>query len=448
MFVSRLALSITLLLAAADYAAACPSDFDQFGSNGRSEMPAGLKGNGFDVAVAPSGSIYVAATVDGEPAILRYTSGGQFDASFGEEGVAGLNVEGRFDRLALLGDGSIVAAGSVQLPEANGFVWGTVLSKFDSTGQLDESFGDDGTTLIRFGDSSTPSDMLVRSDGVIVVVGAALSGDIWKATLYFFTAGGDLSAALGAARALPLASAVANAVVEVANKGIVIAGTDVTGDGGTTFLVRYSGIGAIDTSFGNNGFRRIPSAKVIEEASSLDVDSNGRLYLSGTAVPPDRPRRMRVNVRRFSAGGARDDSYGRRGQARVRPGGRWTARDIDVSDDGVATVPATRSRVGSILVRFDEDGEVDRAFGHLGIEGVLTEHIEAIDVPSSGKIVAAGSFSPSVDKPIVLRFEGGEWDGTEACVEDCGNGDVERLEECDDGNVTNGDGCSAACLDE
>ena len=46
------------------------------------------------------------------------------------------------------------------------------------------------------------------------------------------------------------------------------------------------------------------------------------------------------------------------------------------------------------------------------------------------------------------RNEGGEWDGVEACVEDCGNGDVEVLEECDDGNVTNGDGCDAACLIE
>jgi cysteine-rich repeat protein len=111
-------------------------------------------------------------------------------------------------------------------------------------------------------------------------------------------------------------------------------------------------------------------------------------------------------------------------------------------------VPATRNKIGSILARFGEDGLVDRAFGHLGIEGVLTEHLEAIDIPENGKIVAAGSFSSGLDIPILVRFEGGEWDGVEPCVEDCGNGDVEILEECDDGNVTSGDGCSVACLVE
>jgi len=30
----------------------------------------------------------------------------------------------------------------------------------------------------------------------------------------------------------------------------------------------------------------------------------------------------------------------------------------------------------------------------------------------------------------------------------CGNGTVERGEQCDDGNVTNGDGCSASCTVE
>lgn len=451
MILSRLVLSLSLLLAGAQGAQACPSDFDNFGNNGRSEQPDGLNGEGHDTAVTPGGAILVAASVDGKPAVLRYESDGDFDGSFGEDGVAHLvpAVTGSFTDIALLGDGSILVAGTVNVPRTPGsqvFVPATILARFDATGQIDEDFGDEGFTLVRFGDQNWPHDLLVRSDGVIVTVGQAFNGDASQATIFFFSSSGNIAAALGGSRSLPgFASAAANSVTEAANKALIVAGTDLTGDGGTVFLVKFTGLGAIDTSFASNGFRRVRSPDVIEDAAAVEVDANGRIYLSGTAVPPDRPRRMRDFVRRFTAGGARDGSYGARGVAKVRPGGRWVVRDMHVSDDGVATLASTRSRVGSILIRFESNGLVDRAFGHLGISGILVENLESADVLPNGKIVSGGSFE---NAPIVLRFEGGEWDGEEACVEDCGNGDLEIMEECDDGNVTNGDGCSAACLEE
>jgi uncharacterized delta-60 repeat protein len=450
MIASRLLLSLTLLVSAAGSAAACPSDFDNFGNNGRSEQPQGLGGDGKDVETAPNGSVYVAGSAGGKPAVIRYTSTGNVDDTFGEDGVAALHVAGEFRRLALLANGSILAVGTVQVravPGKDVFVPATFLARFDSSGELDESFGDDGTTLVRFGDESEPSGLLVRGNGSIVVVGRSRTAPgLSQATVFFFTAGGDLSAELGGARALPgFNLAAANAITETANDSLLLAMTDHSGDGGTVYIVRMNSFGALDASFGMGGFRRIRSPKVIDEASGIAVDDNGRIYVSGTSVPPDRPRRMRDFVRRFSAGGGRDNSYGVRGLAKVRPGGRWVAHDLDVSGDGVATLPSSRSKVGSIVIRFGADGKVDRAFGHLGITGILVEHLEGIHVQADGKIATAGTFE---GKPIVVRFEGGEWDGEEACVEDCGNGAVEVMEECDDANVTNGDGCSAACLAE
>ncbi len=451
MIVSRLAVSLVLLLAAAQAASACPSDFDPgFNGDGIAEKPVGLAGGIHDVAVTAGNQIYVAGAVGGKPAILRYSNGGSFDESFGEEGVAGLQISGEFTRLSLLANGDILAAGTALVREQPGkdvFVPATILARFDSTGQPDDDFGDDGTALVRFGDQSFPHGMIVRSDGVIVVVGQALVQGSWRATLYYFESDGDLSAALGAARALPVpvGSAIATSVVETTNNGILVAGTDITGGDGRVFLAKLDGNGALVPSYGKGGIRILASPKSVDQAWSIAKDAAGRIYVAGTVSSLARPNRSRFIVRRFLAGGARDVSYGRRGRAMTSPGGKWFTRDLEVSDEGVATLPYFRAKDGSYVLRFGSDGQRDLAFGHLGLEGILDGFLKGIEVQASGKIVVAGTLN---GEPHVIRLEGGEWDGEEACVRDCGNGDVEHEEECDDGNVTNGDGCSAGCTIE
>jgi uncharacterized delta-60 repeat protein len=451
MTIQLFVLSLSLLLAAAPAAADCPSDLDQFGSNGRSERPEGLRGAGHDVVVTAGGAILVAGSVDGEPAVLRYTNGGSFDGTFGAEGVASIDADGYFDRLAVLGDGSILVSGVVHVPPGSGEgepTPATVLAKFTSTGEIVESFGsNDGFTLVRFGDGSTPHDMLVRGDGNIVVVGQSRQNDVWRATVFFFGPNGSLSAQLGSARALPgLPSAVATAVTLLENNAILIVGYDTSGDGGRVFLARMTGLGALDTNYGKGGIRILASPKVIDEAWGVERDADGRVYVSGTATSINRPRRTRLVVRRFLANGTRDTSYGRRGKAVAVPGGKWSTRDFDVSDDGVVTTTSFRSQIGTNIARFTEDGVLDRAFGHLGIENILDVRLAGMDIPDSGKIVAAGA--DDLERPLVMRFEGGEWDGEAPCVADCGDGEIGPGEECDDSNTDNGDGCSVACLNE
>jgi len=79
------------------------------------------------------------------------------------------------------------------------------------------------------------------------------------------------------------------------------------------------------------------------------------------------------------------------------------------------------------------------------------------DVDLSGSVVD-GQVQVRFELETDPGFETGGWTIDDFCVvafdgdavanPECGNGEIELGEECDDGNVADGDGCSATCLDE
>jgi cysteine-rich repeat protein len=77
----------------------------------------------------------------------------------------------------------------------------------------------------------------------------------------------------------------------------------------------------------------------------------------------------------------------------------------------------------------------------------------AIDLVADGSCTAPGGGALATDQRGFKRPADGDGNGTALCdagaVEvGCGNQNVDAGEECDDGNLNNGDGCSATCQDE
>jgi uncharacterized delta-60 repeat protein len=138
----------------------------------------------FSVAVQPDGKIVAAGgTVlsrGGDFALARYDSNGTLDTSFGTGGRVTTDISGPSDSvnsIAIQLDGKIVAAGRTFINGA----FHSALTRYNSNGALDTSFGRSGKITAIFGGSGEGvSSIAVQPDEKIVVAGGVAvngSGD-------------------------------------------------------------------------------------------------------------------------------------------------------------------------------------------------------------------------------------------------------------------------------
>jgi uncharacterized delta-60 repeat protein len=132
------------------------------------------------LAIQPGGEIVAvgAASGSGERfALVRYDSSGNLDASFGTGGIQILNLDTGSDALAsvvLQEDGSILTAGWTGPLNANDYSF--VLARFETDGTPDQAFGGDGivTTNLTAGDDYA-WDLALQPNGRAIVTGRAAS---------------------------------------------------------------------------------------------------------------------------------------------------------------------------------------------------------------------------------------------------------------------------------
>ena len=133
------------------------------------------------VAVQPDGKVVVAGLTSlsgGNFALARYNTGGSLDTSFGNGGKITTDFNGRADYaygLALQPDRKIVVVGWAYNSTSTQSDF--ALARYMPNGDLDSKFGTNGKlTTDFFGRSELAKDVLVLSDGRIVVVGYAMTG--------------------------------------------------------------------------------------------------------------------------------------------------------------------------------------------------------------------------------------------------------------------------------
>jgi uncharacterized delta-60 repeat protein len=137
---------------------AAEGDLDPtFGTGGKVVTDIGVFERAADVATQPDGKIVMAATRPAEGgattsdvALFRYNVDGSLDASFGTNGVALIDINGRGDvaeAVAIQPDGKIVVAGMSSIfPEPSQFA----VTRVQANGTIDASFGTSGTVLTPF----------------------------------------------------------------------------------------------------------------------------------------------------------------------------------------------------------------------------------------------------------------------------------------------------------
>ena len=421
--VGALVLGLVMILGAGS-SQADPGQLDvAFGVGGlRSTDLGGTYDWGYATAVQPDGRILAAGVTNSRGtydfAVARYLADGGLDPSFGENGVTVTDFGKSWDwayALALQPDGHIVVAGVSDRSGSKDFA----LARYTTDGQLDRTFGNDGLVLTPVRPLSTDiiHGLAVQPDGSVVAAGVTYDdtvslrphGDFMVAR---YTPKGELDPAFGVGGV-----ATTNfdgesydepyAVVLQPDGRIVLGGSSNTGGGvGRIFgadnlaLVRYLPNGLIDPSFGEGGKVIVDAGSMQESIRALAIQPDGAIVAAGRT---NGEKRGDVVLGRFLTNGAVDPTFG---NVKNKPG--LAIDDLGTAEEGLTAVAlapdgtivaggvaAPRPNGDLAVFRYDRSGKLDRTFGHDGYAtadfGQRDDRLRGLALQPDGKAVAVGS---------------------------------------------------------
>ena len=352
------------------------------------------------VALQPDGLIVVAGsaatstgftTDDNLFAVARYEADGDLDPAFGDGGIRTAVVNnphgGWAAAAALDGDGRIVVAGATSLSEI-------AVVRFETDGDLDATFSDDGLALtagsLGVGVAIGPSD-----DTVTVL---ARAGTFSGTMLARYDESGDPDASIGIdgtrrfddiATPSGLALQPDGKVVATGSAGYYAASHDFV-------VARRNADGSPDTSFAGDGSQTTEFAGAGgDEAAAVAVGSDGSIVAAGSSDADEGFETTGTGdlvLARYDAAGTPSLAFSADGVVtddRIQ-GASAVARQADGR-----IVAAGRSGGDLAIVRYNADGTRDAGFGSLGMLvtdfGSGGDRAAALALAPGGKIVVAGS---------------------------------------------------------
>jgi uncharacterized delta-60 repeat protein len=365
-----------------------------FGTNFDAAYAAAIQTDGKIVAAgcADTGTVKVFA-------LARYNSTGSLDTTFGTGGkvtTAFGTVDDRAFAVAIQTDGKIVVGGYSNTGTAKVFA----LARYNSDGTLDTSFGTGGkvTTAIGTADDSA-RDVAILSDGKIVLAGYSNTGaaDIFALSRYnsngtldtSFGTGGKVTTAFGTFRDR------IEAIAITSDQKIVAVGHSWNGLISVIVLARYIADGSLDSSFGSGGKVTTAVGTSDSYGYSVALQANGKIVAAGWSWSG-------ANVfalARYNIDGSLDANFGAAGLTTTAFGtSNAQAFDIAIQADGKVVAAGwsidTTYTYYFALSRYNIDGTLDSSFGTGGelttAFGSLVDYACAVDIQSDGKIVTSG----------------------------------------------------------
>lgn len=398
--------------------------------------------------------------------VARYDNAGNLDTTFASGGIF-LDIASPYTTgvndvaytLALDANDDIFVGGFYAATATNDVIY---VAKIDgATGSLDTSFGSPVgvTTLDITGGEDHLNDIVIDSTNRVVGVGSSDDGNkdilvvVWDSV-------GDLDTSFSGDGIIDTAiSGTADhdawSVDVDSSDNVIIGGYyNISGD-------NYGFVGALlaDGSGGVPGFGdTLPGLTVIATVGidnsiySTHIDSQNRVYFAGTYYDGIASQLLLGRLDEF---GVLDTSFSTDGLVTLDLGTVGTiATSLLVDDQDRALVSGYYETSGTtgvdvFLTRFDDAGNLDVDFG--SGDGFVTGDI------GNGDEVTFYARSLGFDSARNRYYVAGlQWvsflngDSTLYAFDatECGNGILEGIEECDDSNLTDDDGCSALCATE
>ncbi len=235
-------------------------------------------------------------------ALVRYTSDGQLDATFGTNGIVKIKVpvsnswgHHSIPRKIFIGSDKYTIAGYVE-----NFTTGTksdfFIAKLNFDGTIDNTFGLNGFITIDLESNGFDRAYAAvqQPDGKIIIVGSwsATETSFKFNTVVRFNTDGTLDTDFGNGGivrhqfggSFPIKHEEAKAVV-IQNDGKVVVAGDVTKESGEKdfYIIRYNSDGSLDNGFGSKGFTFIDFIGLHDEVYSMALQSDGKFVLAGAS---------------------------------------------------------------------------------------------------------------------------------------------------------------------
>lgn len=399
----------------------------QFGTDGRVEVPEDGTAMLRDLVVESDGAIYAAgfAAQDAEYGSFaiakKFRPNGNSDNSFNMTGSAHYLLggdDGVINAIAV-SNGAVYLVGSTgEPPEAKSFLFGA----FDPAGETDSDLGW-VIDKIPGAEHGELLDLIRLSDGSFVACGYAVGKDHTYGILRKYGADGKLLNNFNEGGALFIRmeeDAHANAIA-VQPDGKLIAGGPFLNGGSNTglSLSRFDRNGKPDQSFGTYGYIRHDLSDKREFITAVHALSDGKILIGGyTGTPSSGDDYL---IMKLNADGKPDQSFGDGGKV-VKHIGAYAKHNqikaITVDSQGRILIAGDANfRGGSyndaVVMRFLANGSVDNSFGADGVFkielSVINNSFNDIIVSSDGSIFVAGS-GVNTDGVVVKITDEGDLD--------------------------------------
>jgi uncharacterized delta-60 repeat protein len=387
-------------LAAWSGALAAPGRLDTtFGAGGRVITDLGATDWAGSVAIAPNGAVVVAGGTGDDIAVARYDASGRLDASLDGDGsvVTDLDGDDAADAVLVQPDGRIVAAGHHDGSLA--------LVRYSSAGALDPSFGNGGVVLTDLGFAAQPIRVLRQAGGRILVVGTAPD----RLVLVRYLTDGRLDAGFGRNGSVSTSTAgiVWRNATQAQDGTVVVAGARHVSRPAQAMalaVARYRPDGRPDRTFSGDGMAVMKARPHWAGALHVGVRRDGRLVLGTHGHVGSRAGFALVGLRRD---GSLDRAFGNRAVVVSSVGYGVHALALD-RRGRIVTAGRTTSLRDFVVARFLPDGRRDRSFAATVTDFGGIDTPFALALQPDGRIVAVGASSTSgtglVGEIVLARY--------------------------------------------
>lgn len=253
---------------------------------------------GYGLAIDSTDRIIVVGRTENtsrDLAVWRFNSDGSLDTTFNgsgyfvQDGAAGGSGEERADAVTIDASGKIVVAGfSTNVNNRKDLVvW-----RFNTDGTLDTSFDSDGMAVVVDTVSTDSEDeakeVLIDSDGKIIVVGSSDDGSMLRPTIWRFNDDGSLDTTFNTTGHVSDTTSVGSALDLVLDSSgnIMVSGYVDDGSSFNMAIWRFTAAGALDTEFDSDGIYTHDAAAGFSGTDggfAIAIDTSSRLVIAGVS---------------------------------------------------------------------------------------------------------------------------------------------------------------------